>query len=85
MVRILDNRDELQPSLEEAKAAVEIARANLAKVKAGAKEGEINAQQANIAGLEAEQGTEITVHKATIAGLEAEQGTEIRVHKATIA
>ena len=73
VVAILDNRNRLQASLEQAQGEVEVARANLAKVNAGAKTGEINAQKATIARLEAElQGQKETL-QATIARTEAEQ------------
>jgi HlyD family secretion protein len=85
VVAILDNRDNLQAALEEAKGAVEVAQANLAKVKAGAKKGEINAQEAAIARLQAEQDTEIVAQQAAIARLQAEQNTEIVAQQATIA
>ncbi|MDJ0798864.1 MAG: ABC exporter membrane fusion protein [Calothrix sp. MO_167.B12] len=85
VVAILDNHDKRQAALEEAKGALEVARANLARVKAGAKQGEINAQQATIARLQAEQNTEIVAQQATIARLQAEQNTEIAAQQATIA
>lgn len=73
VVAILDNRNRLQAGLEQAQGEVGVARANLAKVNAGAKTGEINAQKATIAGLEAElQGQKKTL-QATIARTEAEQ------------
>ncbi|MBD2775456.1 HlyD family efflux transporter periplasmic adaptor subunit [Iningainema tapete] len=85
MIAVLDSRDRLQASLLEAQEAVRVAQVNLVRVKAGAKQGEIEAQKAAIARLEAEQNTEIEAQKATIARLEAEQNTEIEAQKATIA
>lgn len=73
VVAILDNRDRALAALEKAKADLKVAHANLAKVKAGAQAGEIAAQKATIARLEAElQGQKETL-QATIARVEAEQ------------
>jgi HlyD family secretion protein len=55
LIAILDSQGRLQAAVNEAKGKVAIARANLAKVKAGAKRGEINAQKANIARWQAER------------------------------
>ncbi|MDM9385176.1 ABC exporter membrane fusion protein [Chlorogloeopsis sp. ULAP01] len=85
VVAILDNRDRLSSALDEAKEAVQVAQANLQKVEAGAKQGEIQAQKAGIARLQVERGTEIAAQKATIARLQAEKDTEIEAQKATIA
>ncbi|RUR76235.1 ABC exporter membrane fusion protein [Chlorogloeopsis fritschii PCC 9212] len=85
VVAILDSRDRLSSALDEAKEAVQVAQANLQKIEAGAKQGEIQAQKAGIARLQAERGTEITAQKATIARLQAEKDTEIEAQKATIA
>ncbi len=84
-IAILDSRDRLQAALEEAQQRVKVAEANLDKVKAGAKQGEINAQKAAIARLEAEQENEIEAQKAIVARLEAEQENEIAAQEATIA
>lgn len=73
LVAILDNHDRAQAALEEAKEEVKVARANLAQVEAGAQTGEIEAQKATIARLEAElQGQKQTL-QATVARIEAEQ------------
>lgn len=66
-VAILDSRDRYQAALEQAKKDVEVARANLAKVKAGAKAGEIGAQRAEIARLQAQLAGEIATQRAEIA------------------
>ncbi|MEI2583801.1 HlyD family efflux transporter periplasmic adaptor subunit [Scytonema sp. PRP1] len=84
MIAILDSRDRLAAALAEAQEQVRVAQANLAQVKAGAKQGEIEAQKAAIARLQAEQDTEVQAQKATLARLEAERGTEIEAQKATI-
>ncbi|AFY92636.1 HlyD family efflux transporter periplasmic adaptor subunit [Chamaesiphon minutus] len=85
LVAILDSQRRLQAAVDEAKATVNVARANLEKVKAGAKQGEINAQKATIAKLQAEQGTGIEAQKATLARVVAETATQSEAYKATIA
>ncbi|MEM8545295.1 MAG: efflux RND transporter periplasmic adaptor subunit, partial [Cyanobacteria bacterium P01_H01_bin.119] len=55
-----------------AEEQVQIARAQLARVQAGASTGEIAAQQAEIARLQAAQTGDISTQQATIARLEAE-------------
>lgn len=72
VVAILNSRGSLQAALEKAKKEVTVAKAHLAQVKAGAKSGEIHAQAATIARIEAEQRGQITATEATIARLEAE-------------
>ncbi|GAB4179415.1 MAG: ABC exporter membrane fusion protein [Coleofasciculaceae cyanobacterium] len=72
VIAILDSRDRLLASLEQAKEQVSVAQSKLAQVKAGAKAGEINAQKATIARIEAEQQGEITAQEATVARLDAE-------------
>jgi len=49
VITILDSRDCQQAALDQAQKQVRVAEANLAKVKAGAKNGEIQAQKATIA------------------------------------
>lgn len=49
VIAILDSRDRQQAALDQAQEQVRVAEANLAKVKAGAKNGEIQAQKATIA------------------------------------
>ena len=85
IIAVLDSRDRLTAALAEAQEQVRVAQANLAQVKAGAKQGEIEAQKAAIARIQAEQDTEIPAQKAAIARLEAERDTEIEAQKATIA
>ena len=83
-IAILDSRDRLQAALEQAQEQVRVAKANLDKVKAGAKQGEIEAQQATIARLETERKSEIEAQQATIARLEAERKNDITAQQATI-
>ncbi|MGB7444177.1 MAG: ABC exporter membrane fusion protein [Coleofasciculaceae cyanobacterium] len=72
VIAILDNRDRLQTALQKAEQQVKIARTKLAQVQAGAKSGEIQAQLAEIARLEADQVGSLSTQRATVARLEAE-------------
>ena len=73
VVAILDNRTRATTNLEHALAEVAVARAELTRVKAGAQTGEITAQQARIAQLEAELQGQIQILQATLARTEAER------------
>ena len=84
VIAILDNRDKLMAAYKEAKEAVRVAQANLALVKAGAKQGDIEAQKAGVARLQAEKATEIKAQQAAINRLQVEQSTETRAQQATI-
>jgi HlyD family secretion protein len=85
LIAILDSQGRLQAAVNEAQAKVSVAQASLVKVKAGAKQGEINAQKSTIARLQAEQGTGIEAQKATLARVVTETATQAEVQKAIIA
>lgn len=72
VVAILDSRDRLQDALEQAKEQVRVTQAKLAQIKAGAKMGEIQAQQATIARLQADLKGEIAAQNAAIARWQSE-------------
>ena len=72
VIAVLDSYSRRLAALKSAKADVQIAQANLARVKAGAREGDINAQQATINRLEAELRGQIAAQEAAIARLNAE-------------
>jgi HlyD family secretion protein len=72
VIAILDSRDRLQGLLAEAKEQVSFAQAELAQVKAGAKSGEIGAQQAEIVRLQAELDGEIRQQRATLVRLRSQ-------------
>lgn len=72
IIAILDSRDRLQAALKEAQEQVKVAQANLAKTQAGAKRGEILAQQAAIARLAAERKGNIEAQIATVERLQAQ-------------
>lgn len=85
VIAILDSRDRLSVALEEAKQKVQVAQARLDQVKAGAKEGEIAAQQATIERLAAQWEGDKKAQEATIARLEAQLLGERKAQEATIA
>ncbi|MFS0516074.1 ABC exporter membrane fusion protein [Nostoc sp. UIC 10607] len=72
VVAILDSYFPRLAALEKAQQQVLVAQASLNQVKAGAKAGDISAQKATIARLEAELRGETSAQQATIARLEAE-------------
>ena len=72
LVAVLDSRARLEAALQKAEENVQIERAQLAQVRAGAKSGEIQAQVAEVARLEAAREADIATQRATIARLEAE-------------
>ncbi|MDJ0901205.1 MAG: ABC exporter membrane fusion protein [Xenococcus sp. MO_188.B8] len=83
-IAILDNNARSQADLELAKQDVKVAEANLAIVKAGAKSGEITAQEATVKRIKAELRGELTANEALIARLEAQLRTETAEKQATI-
>jgi HlyD family secretion protein len=74
IIATLDSYDRRQAALKQAQRQVNIARAKLAQVKAGAKMGEINAQGAVISQLQAQLKREIVAKEAVIARQKAEVG-----------
>jgi HlyD family secretion protein len=72
VIAILDAQPRLQADLAEAQARVEVAQSKLAIVRAGAKQGELNAQSAEIARIQADWQGNIAAQAAKIARLNAE-------------
>jgi HlyD family secretion protein len=72
IIAILDSCDRLQAALNQAQEQVRVAQANLDLVKAGAKTGEIQAQQAAIARIETERSNDIMAQTATVERMQAE-------------
>jgi len=83
-IAILDSRDRLLEALEVAKQQVKIAQAKLEQVKAGAKSGDILAQQAEITRLQAQVPRDLEAQQATITRLEAQRRGDILAQQATI-
>ncbi len=72
VIAILDSHDRLQAALAQAQEQVTVAQAALAVIQAGAKQGEIDAQRAEIARLSAENQGNIDAQAATVARLQSE-------------
>lgn len=72
VIAILDSHDRLEAALAEAEQQVSVAQAELAVTQAGAKQGEIEAQRAEIARLEAERQGDIEAQAATVERLQSE-------------
>jgi HlyD family secretion protein len=72
VIAILDSSEPRLAALNQAKNQVRVAEAYLAQVKAGAKQGEIEAQKATISELEALLRQESAARIATVKRLEAE-------------
>lgn len=72
IIAILDSHDRLKAALKQAEARVQVKQANLARIKAGAKTGELEAQKATIARIEAERNNNISAQTAMVSRMEAE-------------
>lgn len=72
IVAILDTYSQRKAALEEAEEQVSVAQAKLDVVRAGAKQGEINAQQAEIERLGTERQGNLEAQAATVARLQSE-------------
>jgi HlyD family secretion protein len=72
VIAVLDSRDRLQAALNQSRSQVRVAEANLALVKAGAKTGEIQAQQAAIARIQMERDHKIAAQTAMVGRMQAE-------------
>jgi HlyD family secretion protein len=83
-IAIMDSRNRLTAALDIAKQQVQIAQAQLGQVRAGAKAGDIAAQEAAIARLNAQLPTEIAAQQATISRLEAQLQGDLSAQQATI-
>lgn len=75
VIAVLDSHDRLRIALQQAQEQVRIAEAKLAQIKAGAKRGELRAQQATIDRLQADRQGELATQQAEIARWEAEVRT----------
>jgi HlyD family secretion protein len=71
-IAVLDNRQRLEAAVSSAQEDVRVASVNLDKIKAGAKQGEIAAQKAEISRLESQLKGEGATYAATKARLEAQ-------------
>ncbi|AFZ56819.1 ABC exporter membrane fusion protein [Anabaena cylindrica FACHB-243] len=77
-VAILDSRDRLETAVLQAKQQVRMTQARLAQVEAGARAGEIQAQQANIERIKAQWAGERTAQEEAVGRIQAQwQGDQI--------
>ena len=84
VIAILDSQGRLETDVAKAEEQVKIARANLAKVKVGAKSGEIVAQKAAISRLQAQLEGDKAAQKDTIMRLKAQLEGDKAAQQATI-
>ncbi len=84
VVAILDVRDQLDAAMVEARSQVAIAQTRLAQVKAGTKVSEINAQNAEIARIEAEVQGKILEQQGAIADLKTAAAATIATQQANL-
>ena len=84
VIAILDSHPRLEAAFKKAQSQVLLAQAKLRQVKAGAKQGEINAQKAKINNLDAELEGQIAAQQATIERLKAELKGKKEAQQATI-
>jgi HlyD family secretion protein len=84
VIAILDSKERLQSSLQQAQEQVKVAQAKLAQVKAGAKSGEIQAQQATVERLQAQLEGDKAAQLQAIARIEAQWSGEKLAQTATI-
>ncbi|AFY56405.1 ABC exporter membrane fusion protein, DevB family [Rivularia sp. PCC 7116] len=84
IIAILDSQSRLQADIVKAEEQVRIAGANLAKVKTGAKSGEISAQKAVIARLQAQLEGDIAAQKDVVTRLKAQLEGDKAAQQATI-
>jgi HlyD family secretion protein len=85
VVAILDSRNRLQDGLLVAQKQVEMAKAKLAQVQAGAKTGQIQAQKATVARLQAQTVGDKVGQQEIIARLEAQWQGDKQAQQETIA
>jgi HlyD family secretion protein len=84
IIAVLESRDRLQASLQEAEERVKVSQAKLNQVKAGAKRGEIEAQAANVRKTQAQWEGERASQRAALQRLEAQLEGERAAQKANI-
>lgn len=82
VIAILDNRDRLQATRQQIQRDEQVAQARLAQIKAGAQQGAVEAQQAEIDRLGANQSGMIIAQQATVGRLAAEvQNAQIEAQR----
>lgn len=82
VIAILDSRDRLQATRQQMQRDVQVAQARLAQIEAGAQQGAVKAQQAEIDRLGANQSGMIIAQQATVERLAAEvQNAQIEAQR----
>ncbi len=84
VIAVLDSRDRLQTAVLQAQKQVRVAQAQLDQVKAGAKTGEIQAQQASVERLQAQSQGDKTAQQEAIARIKAQWEGDRIAQSATI-
>ncbi len=85
IIAVLDTRDRLQAILQQADKEVKVKQAELAKIQAGAKTGQIGAGKAEVAKFEAQLQRETEAEQANVARLEAQLRRETEAEQANVA
>ena len=85
IIAVLDSQSRLSDEVQQAREQVKLAQAKLAQVRAGAKDGEINAQGSTIDRLNAQQSGDLEAQRESLAKLEAQEIGDRKVQAATIA
>jgi HlyD family secretion protein len=81
VIAILDSYSRLAAVVQQSQEQVRVAQSQLQQVRAGAKTGEIRAQEAQVSRLAAELQGELATQSATIARLKAEVGNAQREYQ----
>jgi HlyD family secretion protein len=84
VIAVLDNSEKLKAAQVKTQEAVKVSQANLAKVQAGAKTGEIDSQKAEIARIQAQSLGEERTQRESLARLEAQWLGDKAVQQAAV-
>ena len=84
VLAVLDVQAKYQAAVEQAQSRVRIAEAQLAKVRAGAKQGEIQAQAAMVEQLRIERSNQIRAQQSKIDRILADLQGEVAAQQATV-
>jgi HlyD family secretion protein len=84
VIAVLDAQGYLQNEVMQQQEQVNVARAKLAQVRAGAKQGEVDAQRAEVARSAAQSAGEARTQREAIARLQAQRETDIAAQEAAI-
>ncbi len=84
VIAVLDSYDRLQAALVEAQQQVAVARSNLEVVKAGAKDGQVDAQKFEIARTKFQSLGEVRAQQETVARLDAQWAGDKTAQATTI-